>query len=402
MSKIFKIGVVGLTRGSAMCEVLATQFENTKVTAICEKNSKVVDACRRYLDSDVKVYDDYDEFLKEDLDAVVLANYFHEHAPFAIKAMEAGMAVLSETTAAATLGECVQLVEAAERTNGRYMLAANCLYFPAVHAMKPMIAEQKYGKVLFAEAEYIHGYEGDINDIEPADPKHLHWRQTEPSSYYNMHTLGPLMYITNSMPVKVFSKGSYDPEYCKKVGKMTDCPTAFVMTEMDNGSVFNTTGCASHHPNSKWYRVVCEHGTMETVRYNYTEDLLHTCERGHQVDQTWYNWRRSGVAPAEYRDGVAERFGHGGIDYFMCYYFKEFLEGKSQPFFDVYRSATLSAVGILSWYSALTGKEYAVPDFTKKEDRDTIRDDFRSPFGTSYDELTMPCRLEDKALFKEN
>lgn len=400
MSKVFKIGVVGLARGRTMCEMFATQFDNTTVTAVCETNGSAVDACRRFLSPDVKVYDDYDAFLKEDLDAVVLANYFCDHAAFAVKAMEAGMAVLSETTAAPTLGECVQLVETAERTKAKYMLAANCLYFPAVHAMKPLLEENKYGKILFAEAEYIHGPDGDINAIPPADPENLHWRQTLPSSYYNMHTLGPLMYITHSMPVKVFSKGSYDPEYCRKIGKMTDAPTAFVLTQMDNGAVFNTTGCAAHHPTSKWYRVVCENGTMETVRYDYHEDLLHVCDRGHHYEQTLYNWRTSGVAPKDYVHGTAERWGHGGIDYFMCYYFKGYLEGKLEPFFDVYRSAALSAVGILSWYSALSGKEYTVPDFKKKEDRDAIRDDFRTPFAKSYKDLTLPCRLADKDQFE--
>jgi len=400
MEKIFKIGVFGLCRGSAMAKVFANSFANTTVTAVCEKNPQYVEACREFLPADVHVYTDFDEFLKEDLDAVVLANYFHEHAPYAIKAMEAGMAVLSETTAAGTLGECVQLVEAAERTGAKYMLAANCLYFPAVHAMKPLIEQQKYGKVLFAEAEYIHGPAELPEEAPDIDPDNLHWRQTEISSYYNMHTLGPLMYITNSVPVKVFSKAAYDPEFCRRAGTMVDCPTAFVMTEMDNGAIFNTTGCAGHHPNSKWYRVVCDQGTMETVRYDVSETHLNICERGDLVQKHWYNWRLSGVAHEGYVAGTAEGAGHGGIDYFMCYAFKEYLEGKLEPFFDVYRSAVLSAVGTLSWYSALTGKEYAVPDFHKQEDRDTIRNDFRSPYGKSLKELTLPCRLEDRDKFE--
>ena len=110
MEKIFKIGVVGVARGSTMCGVFANAFKNTTVTAICDKNPKAVESVRHLLRPDVHVYDDFDEFLKEDLDAVVLSNFFHEHAPMAIKAMEAGMAVLSETTAGGTLGECVQLV----------------------------------------------------------------------------------------------------------------------------------------------------------------------------------------------------------------------------------------------------------------------------------------------------
>ena len=39
-------------------------------------------------DEEIGYYTDYDEFLKHDMDAVVLANYANEHAPFAIKAMK--------------------------------------------------------------------------------------------------------------------------------------------------------------------------------------------------------------------------------------------------------------------------------------------------------------------------
>ncbi len=401
MSKIFKIGVMGLTRGSEMCRVFATQFENTKVTAVCETDQEAINKCKEYLPEDVKIFDEFDAFIESGLDAVVLANYFHEHASCAIKAMKAGVAVLSETTAAPSLGECVDLVEAAEQYNGKYMLAANCLYFPAVHAMKLKIEEGKYGKVNYAEAEYIHGSEVEPELLPELDLENLHWRSTLPSSYYNMHTLGPLMYITGTMPVKVFSKASYEPEYSRKYKKVSDCQSAVVLTEMDNGAVFNTTGVVRHHPNSKWYRVSCDHAIMETVRYNQAEDLLHISPRGHDVQQLWYKWQTAGVAPEGYVDGSAERFGHGGIDYFMCYYFKEFLEGKLEPFFDVYRSVALSAVGILSWYSALSGKEYAIPDFKNKADRDKVRHDYRKPIAKSYKDLTLPCRLEDKDKFQD-
>ncbi len=50
-------------------------------------------------------YTDYDRFLEHDIDAVILANCFHEHAPFAIKALEAGKHVMSECACNSTLGD---------------------------------------------------------------------------------------------------------------------------------------------------------------------------------------------------------------------------------------------------------------------------------------------------------
>jgi predicted dehydrogenase len=62
------------------------------------------------------------------MDAVVLANYFHEHAPFAIKALAAGKHVMSETSCNATLAEGVALCRAVEKSGKIYMLAENYPY----------------------------------------------------------------------------------------------------------------------------------------------------------------------------------------------------------------------------------------------------------------------------------
>jgi len=53
------------------------------------------------------------------MEGVILCSFFHEHVPCAIKALERGIAVLSETTAAQTLAECVQLVHSVEKTGGK-------------------------------------------------------------------------------------------------------------------------------------------------------------------------------------------------------------------------------------------------------------------------------------------
>src|SRR4030042_186867 len=70
---------------------------------------------------DVATYTEYDRFLEHDMDAVILANYFHEHAPFAIKALQAGKHVMSETSACLTLAEGVELIEAVEKSGKIYL-----------------------------------------------------------------------------------------------------------------------------------------------------------------------------------------------------------------------------------------------------------------------------------------
>ena len=74
MEKV-KIGVVGVGRGSSMIRYCA-QAENAEVVAICDKNKELLDTKKLEMGMDsITYYTSFDEFLKHDMDAVVLANY---------------------------------------------------------------------------------------------------------------------------------------------------------------------------------------------------------------------------------------------------------------------------------------------------------------------------------------
>ena len=393
MIKKMKIGVMGVDRGNFMLKAANLLSDEMEISAICETNEKTIENVKELLSEDTKIYKDFDEFIHSGIDGVFLCNYFHEHAKYAIKAMEAGVAVLSETTAAPSLGECVDLVEAYEKYNGRYMLAANCLYFQPLTGIMENLKSGKYGDVLYAEAEYIHP---PVPGSKPTiDYNNLHWRKTLPSCYYNMHTLAPLMYITKTVPKKVLCKAVVK----ERDGKVANTPKTFTLTEMDNGAVFNTTGVVGTGTHSKWYRVACERGTYETVRYDYRyEPLLSMGDDVRETGISYPDWEWGDITDdkkAKYRDKLTA-IGHGGIDFFVALNFLRYLRGEIEPYFDVYRSVMISAVGILSWYSVLNdSKQYDVPDFKNKDDREKCRGDYRMPFGKTLDELTLPCKIEN-------
>ena len=405
MEKTLRIGIMGALRGSSFAKSLEF-MKNAEFTALCESDETAVASLKEkeLLPADVKVFSDFDAFIRSGLDAVVLCNFFDEHGKYAIRAMEAGVAVLSETTAAPTLGGCVQLVETQERTGVPYMLAANCLYFPGVHAMKGIIQSGEAGRVLYADAEYVHGTYADpaAEEAKTYDPEDLHWRQVMPPNMYNMHSLGPLMYVTNSMPKRVTCHMIRNEEQCRIKGRVKDCVGAVVITEMDNGAVFNTTGCNSYPPTSKWYRIACEKETLETVRYAENSPKLMVVKEASDVQTLDLDLVSAGIiGPDDELDPqqVASS-GHGGIDFFTTYNFLAFLRGKKKIFFDVYRATALSAVAILGWYSALSdSREMIIPDFSKKEDRDAVRDDFRMPIARRLADLNMPCRIDQKDQF---
>lgn len=405
--KRLRIGIMGARMGGAHAQTFVAMKKDVQITEICEKDTELHGSLDDCLEPGVKYYTDFDEFIHSGLDAVVLANYFDEHAKYAIKAFEAGVDVLSETTAAPTLAECVELVEACEKYGRKYSLALNCPYFTAVYNMKKMIDEGTTGKVLFGEAEYLHCSEKSIdsklvtNTPENVDLENLHWRQTLPPSYYNMHTLGPLMYITDSMPISVYCAPIRDAEYCEAEGKVKDCPGAVVITKMDNEAVFKTTGCENFRPTSKWYRLNCENGCMETERYDFREERFIYATRADYQETSLPGPDASGLDNDEIREikKYADTSHHGGINFYTSYHFVKYLQGEEKSEFDVYKAAALSAAGVLSWYSALTGKEFRIPDFKNPEDREKIRYDSRKPFAKVYKDLTVPCRLDEKDKF---
>jgi predicted dehydrogenase len=111
LKKKVRIGVVGVRRGLSFARG-AGEVVGMKLVALCDTwEEKLNKAAQEFK---VTTYSDYEKFLEHDIDAVILANYFHQHAPFAIKALKAGKHVMSETSACFTLAEGVALVEAVE------------------------------------------------------------------------------------------------------------------------------------------------------------------------------------------------------------------------------------------------------------------------------------------------
>jgi len=385
-----RLGIFGLRRGVSFCTTY-NNLEGVKIVSVCENNAERVENARQYLPEDVKVFDNFEEFIDSGLDAVVLANNFCDHAKCAIAALNKGINVLSETTAAPTLGECVQLCEAVENSGKKYMLAANVPHMFGCKELDRLYKGGTFGRVFYAEAEYLH----------PANPTEgtgalmgdeYHWRRWLPRTYYNMHDLGTLMSITGTIPKKVNAKTVFAPDTMAKlkIKENVGDVASIILTEMDNGSIFRTTACAALGPIGKWFRLSCENGCIETVRgdqdsikYDYNAWAVPEGVEASKI----YDARPTVISDAQ------KAAGHGGSDYALNMMFISYLKGEVEPFFNVYRATTLSAAGILAWRSVLdNGNGYDVPDFSDKSIRRKYANDFLTPFPKPDGSgITLPC-----------
>ena len=389
-----KIGVFGTGRGAG----LADNFKalGCEITAICDCHKERREAAAAHFGEGTAVYDNFDAFIEHGFDAVILANYFHEHAPYAIKCLERGIHVYSECMSSGTMAESVALIRAAEKSDAVYFLAENYPQMLFNREMKRIVDGGTLGKILFAEGEYNHPVSGwDVGFLKTYTYFPKHWRNYIPRTYYVTHSLGPLMHNTGATPTKVTAYAVFNPP-------MDDIPnasmcgdrSAVITTQNDDGSVFQVSACSAYGGHGNSYRICGTRGQMENLRVPGNRFVVHY--NGWDVPEGKQEYNE--YVPEWHDDDEDEivKSGHGGADYITARMFLECIENHHQPElpFDVYSATTMASVSILAHRSVLAGgKTFDIPDFHTEEARKQYENDTLTPFYC-YDgtvEPSLPC-----------
>jgi predicted dehydrogenase len=375
MRKKIRVGVVGVGRGSGFARGAGPHL-GMELVALCDLWEERLNQLGKELN--VATYTDYEKFLEHDMDAVILANYFHQHAPFAIKALKAGKHVMSETSACFTLAEGVELIETVEKTGRIYMFAENYPYMLFNQEMQKLYKKGVVGKFKYGEGEYVHPM--DIISANLISPGINHWRNWIPATYYCTHALAPVMFITDTRPVKV--NGFVIPydysntERIKKSVKRND-PASCIIVRMDNGAVVKLLQI-SLRGHGVWVRIHGSKGLMENLRFGNASMLRVRKEPFDKAEDEPVEKIYTPEFPKYAQE--AAKYGHGGGDFFMNYNFAEAIRTGRQPFLNVYRGVTMSIVGILAYRSALNNSNTLdVPDLREKSERKKYAHDDWNP-----------------------
>ena len=381
-----KVGVLGAFRGESFAG--AASASGMKLVAICDNfEHRMKTVSEKF---GVAGYLDYNDFLRHDMDAVVIAAPFHLHAGFSIAALESGKHVLSETSCNITLAEGAELYKKAEETGLCYMLAENYCYTKFNQEMKRLYDSGEIGEVMYAEGEYNHPMEP--NSVMWYSPGKNHWRHHLPGCYYNTHALAPMMYITGTLPLEVSCSTVPFPE---ESGRVIKSKSPYVMLiRMDNNAVFRIIG-GGFPGHSCWYGFHGSRGAMETSRgHGYfgpgTVRVWHEPWelQGDQVEEKVYmpNWPEM----AEQADAA----GHGGGDFFTEIHFANAIRTGVQPYLNAYTGITMTNVGILAWRSAHeNGRFIRVPDLKNDADIKEMLKDRLCPFTDVPNSVLMPPEM---------
>lgn len=398
--KELRVGVVGVGRGMSFAR--SAKAVGMSLVAICDTWEDKLRQQEKALE--VTGYTDFEQFLNHDMDAVILANYFHEHAPLAIQAMRSGFHVMSECAACGTIAEGVELVRAAEETDRIYMLAENYPYMAYNQEMRRLYQAGTIGKFIYGEGEYVHPDPAKVKLARSVGWEH--WRNWIPGTYYCTHSLAPVMYITDTRPVTVngfvLPYDAEDPTVNMSV-RCSDLGSA-IMLKMDNGAIVKTLhGGLRGHGN--YTRIHGNQGLMENSRVMNTSML-----RVHRApfDKNEGEPVESIYQPdfPEFHD-QATKTGHGGGDFFTQHHFAAAIRTGEQPYLDVYRGVQMSIVGILAYRSALDGgTPLEVPDFRDPGHQKAYEGDHWSPFpGVECENKPPPSilgHIEANDAAKEN
>ena len=336
---------------------------------------------------------------RKDIDAVFIVTPWEWHAPMAIAAMEAKIAVACEVVAGITLKDHWDVLRTQLHTGTPYMLMENVCYRRDVLAVLQMVRAGLFGELVHLQAGYQHDLRGvrfnSGNPDEPYDsgveygPKafsEAQWRTQHAidrnGDLYPSHGIGPCAMYLN---IHRGNRFTHLNSFASKSRGLHD----YILKHPKGGP---------NHPNAQLKFALgdlvtttlrCENG--ETIMLQLDTSLPRPYSLGFRVQGTdglWMDINRSihveGKSPPhkweeaqkyydeydhplwrKYADKAAGA-GHGGMDWFVVHAFIEALKAGAPMPIDIYDAVAWSAITPLSEQSIAEGyRTLPFPDITE-------------------------------------
>lgn len=361
-----RIGIAG-KRGLAFVSGFRAVPE-AEVTAFCERDPQ---ALKEGMDRH-GIPQQFLEFeaMLEAVDAVVVATPMPLHVPQSIQALAAGKHVLSEVTAAVSLEECWQLLDAVQASGKTYMLAENYCYLQPNVLIREMTRQGLFGTPYFGEGEYLHEVRNLHQDAEGRPNWRAVWQVGVNGCTYGTHSLGPVMqWFTAADPNERIATVT-----CLGTGRHTEPThphddTTLMLCQLRSGKLIKIRlDMLSNRPHlPTYYSLQGTQGVYEAARFPGDEGRLWIGENRHEERRQWQPLSAfEAHLPARWRENAQEaaQAGHGGGDYHVGRAFAESIRDSSPPPIDIFDALEWTAAGLCSQLSIANGGiPIRVPDF---------------------------------------
>jgi hypothetical protein len=386
-----RVGIIGLgNRGPAHMGLLS-RLEGVEIKALCDLLPERAAAAKKQLEKTGHHPELYagseDEWKKlcerKDLDLVIVTTPFYMHACMSIYAMNQGKHVATEVPAAATLEECWQLVQTAERARKHLMMLGNCAYMEFQLLTLNMARQGFFGEVVHADCAY------NTSKMKNNFSKTTYWNMWWLRQYaarrgniYPTHGLGPVCQIMDinrgdrlDFLVSIESKDFMMATRADELAREDSFYKEFAGKEYRgnmNTTVIRTvqgrTIMLQHDATSPSPHAVM-HGIYGTQGAALLDPPPPRLAVGNHL---WVSPKEFDALKTKYTPPISKRLGdiakgssHGGADLLIDWRLVDCLRNGLPLDQDVYDAVTWSCIVPLSQWSVLNrSNSIAVPDFT--------------------------------------
>ncbi|WP_409253204.1 Gfo/Idh/MocA family protein [Bacillus sp. SCS-153A] len=156
MNKI-KIGVVGC--GSIAQHRHLPEYEtnqHVEIVAVCDiVEDRVKKVAEKY---EARAYTEYEELIADgEVEAISVCTPNYLHAPISVAALTAGKHVLCEKPMATSSEEAQEMIQAAEESGKKLMIAHNQRFVPSHQKARKLIESGEIGKIYSFRSAFGHG-----------------------------------------------------------------------------------------------------------------------------------------------------------------------------------------------------------------------------------------------------
>jgi predicted dehydrogenase len=359
------IGIVGAVGRGKSFRTAFDAHPVTSIHAVCDLNEEKLPEAAELLGAE-ETYTDYTEMLeKSEVDAVVIGTPMPFHAPMAVQALDSGIHVMSEVTAAVSVEESKQLVAAANQSAAVYMMAENYTYQRSNVLVRELVRKGLFGEVYYAEGEYIHELKA-LNEITTWRRK---WQTGIDGVTYGTHSLGPILQWMNGDRVaRVCCEGSGHHYIDPREVRYENQDSCVMLCKMVSGGLVKVrVDMLSERPHSMSnYSLQGTKGCYESARSRGGQPkiwLEGVCDDKH----TWINLMEleSEHMPEMWRSPSEEalKAGHGGGDFLEVMEFvNTIVDGTPCPI-GIHGAMDMTLPGLISQASVMQeGQWMDVPD----------------------------------------
>ena len=382
-NKKIRLAVLGNGPRWNSLEEVYLQHSQVEVVALCDYAEGLAEASAKRIHdlcgATPKIYTSYEEMIKSaKYDAIFITSDPDVQVDYAVNEMNRGIHVMTEVPAAYTIKQCYDLVNAVRKNGVKYQLAEQTRYWNFIKIWREMAAQNQFGKIYYAEGEYLH-YEPKWDYFKHKKTGHHLWTNDpeihnnpdyEPTwryrtfgdpIFYLPHTLSPLLSVTGGRIDSVSCLGSVKGDSYTKGFDVRDLECALMHNT--NGAIFSVrTGYTSPYgmkreTGAHWYQIK---GTNRTVEWARSVDDM---PKEYTLETGWVEHPEWGCVDPTASEEFTKTL-HGGADYYPMVHFMDAILNDKTPLMDVYLAVETAAPAIAAAESANKGGiQIEIPDF---------------------------------------